>query len=56
MKSESTVSGSRLRESPRLLVLELDHFVVAPDDFVALVLGFLEELGKCEPLAGYEWC
>jgi hypothetical protein len=43
-------------ESPRLLVLELDHFVVAPDDFVALVLGFLEELGKCEPLAGYEWC
>jgi hypothetical protein len=40
-------------ESPRLLVLELDHVFVAADDFVALVLGLFEELGEREPLSGY---
>jgi hypothetical protein len=58
-EGDQRIDRSRLGddlESPRLLVLELDHFVVAPDDFVALVLRFLEELGKCEPLAGFEWC
>lgn len=39
-------------ESPGLLVLELDHVLVVADDFVALVLGFFEELGEGEPLAG----
>ena len=42
-------------ECPGLLVLELDHVLVVADDFVALVLGFFEELGEGEPLAGWNW-
>jgi len=40
-------------ECPGLLVLELDNVLVVADDFVALVLGFFEELGEGEPLSGY---
>jgi hypothetical protein len=36
--------GNNLK-SPRLFVLELDHVLVAANDFVALVLGVFEELG-----------
>lgn len=37
-------------EGPALLVLELNQVWVILDNFVFLILRFLEELGQCKPL------
>lgn len=38
-------------EEPYLFVLELDHFIIAPDNFVAFVLGGLEQFWQSKSLA-----
>lgn len=53
---DQRIDGGRLRddlERPALLILELNEILVVLDHFVALVLGFLEQLGKREPLSGH---
>lgn len=41
------------RESPYLLILELNDLVIAAHDLVALVLGRLEQLRQCKPLPSH---